>query len=128
MAGGGDGGIYTSTNSGATWVKASAPTADWSALAASADGYRAVAACNGGVYYAFSLGANPLLSIGLSGADPRVSWLVPSAGFALQQNSDLSSANWLDVTNQPTLNFTNLHYEVTFPQTSGNAFYRLKLQ
>ena len=38
----GDGSIYTSTNSGATWTRTSAPTNDWTAVASSADGTRLV--------------------------------------------------------------------------------------
>jgi len=68
----------------------------------------------------------PLLSIARSGANPRLSWIVPSARFTLQQSSHLTPPNWVDVTNPPTLNFTNLHNEVTLPAPSGSAFYRLK--
>jgi len=58
----------------------------------------------------------------------NLSWPLPSASFGLQQKSDLTSADWADVTNQPTLNFTNLHHQVTLPALQGRAFYRLKRQ
>jgi photosystem II stability/assembly factor-like uncharacterized protein len=50
--GSGNGGyIYYSTNWGVTWVAAGAPSANWSALASSADGSKLVAAANGGLIY-----------------------------------------------------------------------------
>jgi hypothetical protein len=53
---------------------------------------------------------------------------VPSTSFVLQQSSDLASPNWENVTNPPTLNFTNLHNETTLRRPSGDTFYRLKQQ
>jgi hypothetical protein len=61
------------------------------------------------------------LSLGLS-------WLVPSTSFVLQQSFDLSSPNWTDTPTAPTLDFTNLHYEVTVSPSLGSRFYRLKQQ
>ena len=46
--------------------------------------------------------------------------------FVLQENADLTTANWTDVTTTPVLNFTNLHHEVSVPLPSANRFYRLK--
>jgi photosystem II stability/assembly factor-like uncharacterized protein len=43
----GDGGIYSSLDSGATWQRTSAPTMDWSCVAASADGNKWFAAATG---------------------------------------------------------------------------------
>jgi len=62
------------------------------------------------------------------GANLVLSWLVPPTHFILQQCSDLTSANWVDVTNPPALDFTNLRYQVAVPKLSGNIFYRLTLQ
>jgi hypothetical protein len=62
----------------------------------------------------------------MSAADGRISWLVPSTSFLLQQSSSVDSSNWVDVTNQPTLNLTNLHNEATLSLSSGNVFYRLR--
>ena len=42
----GEGGIYRSLDSGATWEKTSAPAVNWSCVAASADGSKLVAAVN----------------------------------------------------------------------------------
>jgi hypothetical protein len=46
--------------------------------------------------------------------------------FALQASSDLLAGNWVEITDpKPTLNYTNLHYEVALPTAPGNRFYRL---
>jgi hypothetical protein len=54
-----------------------------------------------------------------------LSWIIPSTNFVLEQNLDLTSMNWTDVTNMPVLNLTNLQDEVTLPLTNGSGFYRL---
>ncbi len=46
------GGIYTSTNGGATWAGTSAPWTAWGCLAASADGTRLIAGVSNGLIYA----------------------------------------------------------------------------
>ena len=49
---------FFSTNSGTTWVAAGAPTANWSAIASSADGSKLVATVKGGsIYASTNLGA-----------------------------------------------------------------------
>lgn len=53
-----------------------------------------------------------------------LSWIIPSTDFGLQQSSDLMS--WMDVTNPPVLNLTNLQNEVILPPAGSNSFYRLK--
>jgi hypothetical protein len=119
--------IYISTDSGATWVTANAPTNVWASVVSSADGGKlaAVNGNSGGIYVSQSAPA-PGLSITPLGIATVISWLVPSTDFVLQQNSDLCTANWTDVTNAPTLNLTNLQNQVTLPLPAGNVFYRLK--
>ncbi len=59
------GGIYTSTNSGASWVPTGAPTTNWTCLAASADCTRLVAGVsNGFIYASANFGANWTLLTG----------------------------------------------------------------
>ena len=126
--------VYLSTNSGATWVSTGAPAWQWRAVALSADGSNLVAVGNGvvGVLRAPAPPPppppSPALSIGVSGVGLGLSWLVPSASVVLQQNSDLTSPNWVEVPGTPTLNFTNLHNELALPPRSGNSFYRLRQQ
>jgi hypothetical protein len=54
----------------------------------------------------------------------KLSWIVPSTNFVMQQSSDLQ--NWADMTNQPALNLTNLQNEVILALPGSNVFYRLK--
>ncbi len=55
----------------------------------------------------------------------QLSWPVPPGPpFVLQQNSDLTSANWSDLTNTPTV-VSNWN-QVMLPQSANSQFYRLK--
>ena len=128
-----DGPIYTSTNSGATWTSNNVPGQNWTCVASSADGCKLAAAATGenkpltggGIWIAQSTLA-PQLNIATSNTSLDLSWIVPSANFGLQQNSDLTTANWTDVTNPPVLNLTNLQNEVILSPTGICGFYRLK--
>jgi hypothetical protein len=128
----GNGGpLYFSTDSGATWTTAGvyAHVAD-GPVVLSADGDRLIGASDGLTVFTLPyLGLwRLLLSIAASGAHVVLSWPVPSTSFVLQQNSDLTSPNWVEVIDPPSLNFTNLHNQVTLPLASGKSFYRLKQQ
>lgn len=117
------GAIYTSADSGATWVSNSVPVANWSSVACSADGSRLFATVNGGGIYTFQSTPAPALKIRQSGNSVLVSWIVPSMEFDLQESSDLR--NWSGVGVTPVLNYTNLHHEVSVPVPPGPRFYRL---
>jgi mannosyltransferase OCH1-like enzyme len=123
------GGIYTSTNSGGTWNANSVPAYNsWDYVALSADGNRLVAPASGGGIYTSQSTPSPLLSLASANGSPALSWLVPSANFALQRNDDLSASNWVTLTNTPLLNLTNLHDEVVLVPTNGSGFFRLTSQ
>lgn len=64
---------------------------------------------------------HPVLSTNIT-----LAWTVPSTNFVLQQNFDLTTTNWSDVTNLPVLNLTNLQNQVTLPLSGSNCFFRLK--
>jgi hypothetical protein len=64
------------------------------------------------------------LGITFSGTNPVLSWASPPGGFGLQRNSDLTTTNWLTVTNTPTV--TNGQNQVILPPSGGSQFYRLK--
>ena len=114
--------IYTSLDSGQTWVTNNAPFEDWFGVAMSADG--SVLFAVGGGLFMTQIPAQPSLSIRPSGTNLTFSWPLPSAGFVLQQSADLTSTNWANVTNSVTP--TNYWNQVTVaPPASGNAFYRL---
>jgi uncharacterized protein (DUF736 family) len=127
-------GLYVSSDSGTTWTPADSPGQFWSSVASSADATKLVAAAEGPIYtLQFPLAPppplpSPRLSINPSGGTPGLSWLVPSTRYALQQNPDLSTTNWTDVPTSPTLNYTNLHHEVTVSPSLEGRFFRLKQQ
>jgi hypothetical protein len=126
--------VYISRNSGTNWVPAGAPAWNWNAVASSADGSRVIVAGYGYICALQSLPPaspappSPQVSIGLSATNLNLSWVIPSTPFMLQQNSDLSSTNWMDLRTSPTVNLTNLHYEVTLSASPGARFYRLRQQ
>jgi hypothetical protein len=142
VAASGAGLIVFSVDSGATWTSADAPAKAWTAITSSGDGSKLVAASD---YLDFGGGSvdgnictlqfplpplapppSPKLSMGALGQNVGVSWLVPSSGYVLQQNPDLNTTNWIDVQVSPTLNSTNLHYDVTVSPSASHEFYRLK--
>ena len=80
----------------------------------------------GGIEVSQSLPTPLLLSITRSGGNIILSWTVPSADWVLQQNSDLTTTNWTDVTDVPTLDLTKLRNEMFVSTTNASRFYRLK--
>jgi len=66
----------------------------------------------------------PRLNIAPTNSNLKLSWIVPSTNFVLQQSLDLSS--WTNVTDAPALNLTNLQDEVIQSPTNGSGFYRLE--
>jgi hypothetical protein len=116
-------GIFTSTNSGATWISNNVPSEDWTCAAMSADGNEfltTIGTTTGGIYISQTI-PSPVLN--LSAVDNVISWTIPSMNFTLQQSPDLLS--WTDVMNLPVLNLTNLQNQVTLPSPDGNSFFRL---
>lgn len=120
--------IYSSTNSGATWTSNNVTRANWQSIASSADGGKVVAVAFGGGIYTLRSTPAPSLTVERSGSQAIISWLVPSREFMLEMNSDLSTTNWAEVPVLPTLNITNLHYDVTISPLPGSRFYRLRQQ
>ena len=120
-------GLFTSTDSGQTWLTNSVPDLSWSAVASSADGCKLVAAVSGAGIYESQTTPEPQLALSTSGNNQlTLSWLVPSRNFSAQQASDLTLADWAALTTMPTLNFTNLQNEITLPLSNTAAFYRLR--
>jgi hypothetical protein len=117
--------IQTSTNAGATWNEHNSPGETWRSVTCSADGCKIAAVVHGGGIFTLQFAPMPVLSIHRASTSAMISWVIPSASFVLQENFNLSTTNWVDVTNTPILNFTNLRNQVTVPLL-GNHFYRLK--
>lgn len=120
--------VFTSSNAGTNWVTNSIPypTEAW-LTTMSADGGNLVVANpgSGRVYYSGTI-QPPTISLKCEPDATRLSWVIPSTSFALEQNTDPCSSDWLPVTNLPTLNLSNLHYEVTLPAPGDNRFFRLR--
>ena len=129
--------IFISTNFGITWIQADAPEKAWSGVATSADGCRLAGSAAvwlviippyPGSIYTTQITPAPRMSITPTNGGLKLSWIVPSTDFVLQENLDLTTTNWTDVTNTPVLNLTNLQDEVTLSSPASSCFYRLVTQ
>jgi hypothetical protein len=119
--------IYSSTDSGATWTSNTVPNQEWTSAACSADGGKFVAVSGrfiSGLIYTLQTTPSPQLNLTPINGSFKLSWLIPSTNFVMQQSSNLAS--WSNVTNTPVLNLTNLQNEVILSPTSSSGFYRLK--
>ena len=65
-----------------------------------------------------------VLCITLCGGDVVLSWPSPPGGFALLENFDLTTTNWLTITNTPL--FTNGQNQVSLWPTNTSEFYLLE--
>jgi len=121
-------GIYISTNAGVNWIDSHAPAASWTSVASSADGSQLVAAAGGpsasGGIFRWQSGPPPALGITPASDGAVISWPASAIGFGLQENPDLTSTNWVDVTTIPAV--TNQQSEVIVKISDGARFYRLK--
>jgi hypothetical protein len=80
---------------------------------------------SGDYIYTLQFASSPRLNLSLSSTNVFLSWAVPSADLRLEENLDLSTSNWVVLTNIPTLNLTNLHNEVSLTPSNSCGFYRL---
>jgi hypothetical protein len=121
--------IYTTVDSSGAWKSNTVPARSWSSVAASADGSQLFAVADGanGGLWRLSNSPTPRLQAALSPGSFRLDWVLPSIKFVLQQSPDCASASWKDVTNAPTLNLSNLRYQIELPMLD-RSFYRLKSQ
>lgn len=114
---------YTSVDSGATWGTNNAPRG-WFRVASSADGCRLFATSSSqGEIWLGLITPSPLLNITTSHANLKISWIVPSTKFGLQESPDLIS--WSNVTNMPSFNLTNLNNELTLSSSNNSSYFRL---
>jgi photosystem II stability/assembly factor-like uncharacterized protein len=120
-----NGPAYASTDSGETWILNSIPGKWWQSVACSADGSKMVAlAFNDGIYASHTT-PSPQLNITASNTNLAFSWTAPSINFVMQQNIDLTTSNWVTLTNTPTLNLINLNNELTISPSNSSGFFRL---
>ncbi|HEV2437258.1 MAG TPA: hypothetical protein VG077_14795 [Verrucomicrobiae bacterium] len=127
--------IKTSPDSGMTWVTNSAPVEEYDYAASSADGSKSVAVSQnqypppyvGGVWVSQSV-PMPQLNLASSSNGLAFSWIVPSTNFVLQENSNLTTTNWVTLTNTPALNLSYLNNEVVLSPSNSSGFFRLMSQ
>lgn len=126
------GAIFISTDLGASWSQSITLSTNWSVVASSADGNKLAATVLGNTTFTKATGAiwtsqttpSPQLNLTPFPTNLTLAWTVPSTNFVLQQSSDLIS--WVDMTNPPVLNLTNLQNEVMLSPSNRSGFYRLK--
>lgn len=127
--------VYTSTDFGTTWTTNNLPLEGWWGVASSADGNKLVAVAGvpsaaygqygpGPIYTSYTP-PSPQLNLAPANGNLALSWLVPSTNLVLQQNLDLSTTNWVTLTNTPTLDVSNLQNQAVLTPATGHAFYRL---
>ena len=127
--GNGPGPIYTSADSGVTWVSNNMVPEWWSSVASSADGSNLVA-CSGNLtngslapsQIATSM-PHPWLTAEFDGTNADLTWPWPMEGYRLQQKPRVAATTWTDVTNVPVV--TNLQYQVIVPPLAGEGYFRL---
>jgi hypothetical protein len=73
----------------------------------------------------FSFVSIPTQTISISAGQLLISWPAAIYGFTLQQNPNLNTTNWVNLTNQAVI--LNGQNQITLPLTRTNQFYRLKL-
>jgi hypothetical protein len=64
------------------------------------------------------------LGLARTGTNLALTWPSPPGGFVLQQNSNLTTTNWLTVTNLPA--FTNGLNQIILSPSTSNQFFRLQ--
>jgi hypothetical protein len=122
--------VHVSTDCGVTWTtNVPSGTNYWTSVVSSADGSKLAATARGpggvgGGIWTAQTTPTPSMNIHPTSGSLKLSWIVPSTNFVMQQSSDLQ--NWADMTNQPALNLTNLQNEVILALPGSNVFYRLK--
>jgi hypothetical protein len=118
-----------SEDSGQTWggTTINTPGLFGEKVASSADGGLFLATTLNGTYI-YQTPSTPRLRLSKTGDSGVLSWLAPSTPFSLQQTSDLASGDWTEVAASPSLNTTNLQYQVVLPANAaaGTTFYRLQ--
>ncbi len=118
--------IYSSSDFGQTWISNNVPAgAGWISMASSSDGNKLVAAAPGWPIYT-SQPTSPLLGFMLSGTNFILSWAEDVTGFQLQQNFDLNTSTWSDITN--SICITNNQRQVIVMLTNNETFFRLASQ
>jgi hypothetical protein len=97
---------------------------DGPGINSSMEDWYAVAAAPSGEKMVLSSLSSPTLSITKSGAAMLVSWPASFAGLVLQENTDITTANWTDVTNK--VDAVDGENQVAMLPREANNFFRLR--
>jgi hypothetical protein len=89
-------------------------------------GYAYIATEQGLSIVALGTPSPPPLSITPTQSSLVLSWPTPTLAFAVQRNSDLSTSNWLTLTDAPAV--VASRNQVIIPKPQATTFYRLTLQ
>jgi hypothetical protein len=118
-----DAGIFSSSDSGVTWMADNAPnTLLWVGLAGSADCTKLAATANDAPIYINVI--IPVLTITPAGTNVLLSWPTNAPGFRLTENADLTTTNWLTVTNP--IDLVGTQNQVAVPDGGSSAFFQLQ--
>ena len=120
--------VYISNDGATTWQTNFDAGGWWWSGVTSADGCAVTAMSWDLGILVGRLTPSPQLNIQPQDSAVKISWLLPSTNFVLQQTADLSNPTWTTVTTTPTLNFTNLNQQVSVPANGSNLFLRLTAQ
>lgn len=126
-----NGPIYTSIDFGTSWVSNTVAVSRWVSVAVSADGSRMVAAAAPGFgqpqsrIYTLYNEPKPRLNLVETSNQVSLAWTIPGTNFVVQQSANLDSSGWLTLTNAPTLNLSNLQYELSLSSSNSSGFFRL---
>lgn len=118
--------VYFSNDGGDTWTTNGTPILNWCRTVFSADGSRSYAVGNRKIYTRVKT-SSPRVEVARSGSNLLLAWTVPAMPFTLQENDDLTSTNWFDVSAQPQFNASSLKHEMIVVPVSSQKFYRLSL-
>ena len=118
--------ISTSTNYGLSWGITNISGRYFAGAGSSADGCELFLGGNNndGVWIWQAI-PSPTLGVASRSNSVTLSWLLPSTNLVVQQSPDLTTGNWMALTNLPGLNYTNLQNYVALTSTNGSVFYRL---
>ncbi|HLX72890.1 MAG TPA: hypothetical protein VKV04_24970 [Verrucomicrobiae bacterium] len=122
---------YTTTNFGQNWISNSSPALVLEVAACSTNATKGYMAGFTGTFtspipilYSFApVVTPPQLSLLSSNSQYAIAWPSSVTGFQLQQNTNLSAANWSNVTSPVVL--SNGMNEVLVSPTNASTFYRL---
>ena len=118
--------VYLSSDGGETWTTNSTPILNWRRTVFSADGSRSYAVGNRKIYTRVKT-PSPRVEVARSGSNLLLAWTVPAMSFRLQENDNLTSTSWFDVSAQPQFNALSLKHEMIIAPVSSQKFYRLSL-